>query len=125
MCGGAPASPAGPPRAVGNDGLAQAIADSNAQDIRESSTAAGSVHKEPEREGLAEYHGPCPRCAGDDRFRVYMRDRQHGICRRCSFGGDALDCCVALTGAGPKERGARSRYLREQGYLRAKNRRDY
>lgn len=35
-----------------------------------------------------EYHGPCPWCGGDDRFRVTA---EHFACRQCGRKGDAIE----------------------------------
>ena len=35
-----------------------------------------------------EYHGPCPWCGGDDRFRVTA---DHFACRKCGRSGDAIE----------------------------------
>lgn len=46
-----------------------------------------------------EYHGPCPRCGGEDRFRVHT-DHQYPDwnfeCRQCHFKGWARDLNAAL-----------------------------
>ena len=40
-----------------------------------------------------EYASPCPRCGGDDRFRVWPEQGDHGTwyCRACDKGGDAIE----------------------------------
>jgi hypothetical protein len=85
---------------------------------------AGSVaiEHELERRGVklrragAELTGPCPKCAGCDRFGVNTQ-KQHRNCRGCTQGGDVIDlvrhldsvdfiaACVTLTGDAAPERG--------------------
>lgn len=43
--------------------------------------------------GGGEYHGPCPVCGGNDRFRVQPEKGRTGkfACRKCGIGGDGID----------------------------------
>ncbi|HEY3223738.1 MAG TPA: CHC2 zinc finger domain-containing protein, partial [Pseudolabrys sp.] len=60
-------------------------------------------------QGTVERYGPCPKCAGDDRFGVSTR-KQLWHCRQCGIGGDVIElvkhlddvdfiaACTTLTG---------------------------
>lgn len=43
--------------------------------------------------GGGEYHGPCPVCGGNDRFRVQPEKGKTGrfACRQCEISGDGID----------------------------------
>lgn len=43
--------------------------------------------------GGGEYHGPCPVCGGNDRFRVQPEKGKTGkfACRKCEISGDGID----------------------------------
>lgn len=43
--------------------------------------------------GGGEYHGPCPVCGGNDRFRVQPNQGKTGryACRQCGIHGDGID----------------------------------
>ena len=59
---------------------------------------------------VREFHGPCPRCGGNDRF-VVIPDDDHFFCRRCShpdkpgesWNGDRIDLACFLSGCDQKE----------------------
>jgi len=43
-----------------------------------------------------EWHGPCPFCGGNDRFRInpYYRENGYYACRRCNKSGDAIQYLI-------------------------------
>ena len=45
-----------------------------------------------------EYHGPCPKCGGTDRFMVWPDQGPHGRfwCRGCGVAGDDVDYLVTV-----------------------------
>lgn len=57
-----------------------------------------------------EWHGPCPLCAGDDRFMVWPK-RGRAWCRKCKASGDALSWTMRMRGINPDESGATWRFL--------------
>ncbi len=63
-----------------------------------------------------EHHGPCPLCAGHDRFCVWPA-RGRAWCRQCKAAGDALGWSMRLAGHNPDEKGETARYLEARGYL--------
>ena len=51
--------------------------------------------------GGGEYAGPCPKCGGDDRFRVWPEGKGTGgnfWCRGCGWKGDAITLLMELKG---------------------------
>lgn len=59
--------------------------------IIEHSSLAGNLKHVAATSG-GEYAGPCPRCGGDDRFRVWPDNGATGrfLCRRCGWQGDGI-----------------------------------
>jgi len=49
-----------------------------------------------------EYHGPCPKCGGDDRFIVWP-ERNSFWCRKCGWNGDDIEALRVLDGVSCKE----------------------
>lgn len=49
-----------------------------------------------------EYHSPCPRCAGKDRFIIWSATNRY-YCRRCEAKGDLIQFCRDFMGLGFKE----------------------
>jgi len=45
----------------------------------------------------AEFHMPCPFCAGKDRF-WYSARRKRFYCRQCRFNGNIIDLIMAVNG---------------------------
>jgi hypothetical protein len=47
-----------------------------------------------------EYHGPCPKCGGNDRFHVWPEQGEHGTfwCRGCQLAGDAIEYLIKIEG---------------------------
>jgi hypothetical protein len=47
-----------------------------------------------------EYHGPCPKCGGNDRFHVWPEQGEHGTfwCRGCQLAGDAIEYLIKVEG---------------------------
>jgi DNA primase len=50
-----------------------------------------------------EYHSPCPRCGGNDRFFVQPRRKMRNClgyyrCRQCEAGGDTIQFCMDFMG---------------------------
>jgi len=57
-----------------------------------------------------EYHSPCPRCGGDDRFHVWPEqyDGQGSFwCRGCDLGGDCIKFLMEYNGLSFKDAAAR------------------
>jgi len=71
-------------------------------------------------QGTVERYGPCPKCAGDDRFGVSTR-KQLWHCRQCGIGGDVIElvkhlddvdfiaACTTLTGEPPPKANGKDR----------------
>ncbi|MBV6515356.1 MAG: hypothetical protein HPKKFMNG_00994 [Planctomycetes bacterium] len=104
---------------AGADDLAQAVAAFNA--------AHGLLelfagHCELRRTGATnggEFHGPCPKCGGVDRFMAWPA-KGRAWCRRCGTQGDTLHWAMILEGRDPGARGETARFLRERGHLPTK-----
>lgn len=47
-----------------------------------------------------EYHGPCPKCGGEDRFHIWPEQDTNGSwwCRQCDKGGDAIQYLIDIEG---------------------------
>lgn len=47
-----------------------------------------------------EYHGPCPRCGGKDRFIIQPEQGENGryFCRQCRIAGDLIQYCRDVKG---------------------------
>lgn len=47
-----------------------------------------------------EYHGPCPKCGGNDRFHIWPEQGDYGTfwCRGCKLGGDAIEYLMKIDG---------------------------
>jgi len=56
--------------------------------------------KRTARTNGGEWHGPCPKCGGDDRFIAWPEQEPHGRfwCRRCDISGDDVDYLVIVQG---------------------------
>lgn len=104
---------------AGVDDLAQAVAAFNAaQDLLDLFIG----HCELRRTGATnggEFHGPCPKCGGTDRFMVWPA-KGRAWCRRCGTQGDTLRWAMILEGRDAGTRGDTACFLRERGYLAAK-----
>ena len=53
-----------------------------------------------------EYHGPCPKCGGNDRFIIWP-ERNSFWCRKCDWNGDDIEALRILDGLSCKEAFAR------------------
>lgn len=63
-----------------------------------------------------EFHGPCPKCGGTDRFVVQPK-KAKAWCRRCNAWGDTLHWAMVLRGLDPEEPGATAKFLKEKNLL--------
>lgn len=67
--------------------------------IMEHSSLAGRLKHVAATSG-GEYAGPCPRCGGEDRFRVWPDNGTTGrfMCRRCGWQGDGIQFVRDMSG---------------------------
>jgi len=63
-------------------------------------TANGRQYKRVSGNNGGEYHGPCPKCGGNDRFHIWPEQGDHGTfwCRGCGQAGDAIEYLMKIEG---------------------------
>lgn len=63
-------------------------------------TSSGRQYKKASTEKGGEYHGPCPKCGGTDRFHIWPNQSDHGTfwCRICGQAGDAIEYLMKFDG---------------------------
>jgi hypothetical protein len=63
-------------------------------------SGSGRSYKKASSHQGGEYHGPCPKCGGTDRFHIWPEQGEHGSfwCRACGLGGDTIEYLMKIDG---------------------------